>query len=91
MGVSDEAGKAVVATVEAMKASPLAIALVIICIGFMFLNGWVLHEIGVLSQQRNAAEGEMITTLISNLRECSMKGAALDLDIPKKTGDIRNE
>jgi hypothetical protein len=81
MGLGEEAGKALTITVDAMKASPLAIALLIVNLGFMVLLGWVLHEIGVISKERNDQQGEMINTLISTFKECKM-GATSDLKFP---------
>lgn len=45
-GVTEEAGKAAQSTIEALKSTPVVLALVIFNILFMGLATWTAHETG---------------------------------------------
>jgi hypothetical protein len=80
MGVTEEAGKALSSTVEAMKSSPLAIALLFVNIGFLIFVGYVLHVIGTISIDRSKTQNELVMQLVSALAECKATAKALNLD-----------
>jgi hypothetical protein len=63
-----EIGKAVGATVESMKAAPLAVALLIVNAGFIALFGYVLHEIAQKAADRDVREAELLKALITECR-----------------------
>jgi hypothetical protein len=44
MGISEEGGKVITGTVDALKAQPLALALVIINVLFLFGGVWGAHD-----------------------------------------------
>ena len=53
MGVTEEAGRIGTAAVGAMSAQPLAIALLIVNIGFIGFAGYVLGEVAENAASRN--------------------------------------
>jgi len=66
----EEGGKAVHTTIEAMKSTPLAIALLIVNIGFLGFAGFVLGEVAANSSERNKTQMELIMKLVSDIRDC---------------------
>jgi hypothetical protein len=70
MGVGEEAGKAVSATVDAMKSMPLAIALLIVNVGFLAFAAYVLGEVASNAAERNKNQTELISKLVSDIRDC---------------------
>ena len=46
MGVTEEASKTAATVVEALKSTPLVLALVIFNVLYMALTGWAVHEGG---------------------------------------------
>lgn len=96
MGVSDEAGKAVVATVESMKATPLAIALLIVNIGFLVLFAWIFHEVAAGALSRNATQDTLILNMVETLKHCKVEGNlsnsldALMLNVPAEA-EVKND
>ena len=76
MGVAEETGKAVSATVDAMKSMPLAIALLVVNIGFLAFAAYVLGEVASNAAERNKNQTELISKLVSDIRDCRQgKGA----------------
>jgi len=70
MGVTEEAGKAVSTVVDAMKATPTAIALLVINVVFLGFAVYVLGEVAANAQERNKSQTELITKLVSDIRDC---------------------
>jgi Tfp pilus assembly protein PilV len=70
MGVAEEAGKAATATVSAMSSQPLAIALLVINIGFLAFAGYVLGEVAANASERNKSQLELISNLVRDIRDC---------------------
>lgn len=69
MGVTEEAGKVGTAAVGAMASTPLAIALLIVNIGFLAFAGYVLGEVAANAQERNKAQMDLIEKLVHDCRE----------------------
>lgn len=70
MGVTEEVGKVGVATVGAMQGSPLAIALLVVNIGFLGFCGFVLGEVAANAAERNKAQLQLINDLVHDIRDC---------------------
>jgi hypothetical protein len=70
MGVTEEAGKVGTAAVGAMASTPLAIALLLVNVGFLGFAGYVLGEVAEGARTRNATQMELITKLVTDIRDC---------------------
>jgi hypothetical protein len=70
MGVTEEAGKVGAAAVGAMSSQPLAIALLVINIGFLGFAGYVLGEVAANASERNKGQMDLIYKLVSDIRDC---------------------
>jgi hypothetical protein len=70
MNVSEEVGKVAVSTVDAMKSTPLAIALLVVNVGFLGFAAYVLGEVAANAQERNKTQNELITKLVTDIRDC---------------------
>ena len=70
MGLTEEAGKVGTAAVSAMASTPLAIALLIVNIGFLGFAGYVLGEVAQSARLRNETQMELITKLVTDIRDC---------------------
>jgi hypothetical protein len=60
---TEQAAKLATTTVEAMKSVPLAIALLVVNIGFLGFASYVLGEVASNSQERNKLQMELIGQL----------------------------
>lgn len=70
MGVTEEAGRVAVSTVDAMRGSPLAIALLLVNAGFLGLIAYILGEVAGNEGERAKAQAELITKLVTDIRDC---------------------
>jgi hypothetical protein len=70
MGVTEEAGKVGHAAVSAMSSQPLAIALLIINVGFLGFAGYVLGQVAANASERNKTQMELISKLVNDIRDC---------------------
>ena len=70
MGVTEEAGKAVSTVTDAMRSVPLAIALLVVNIGFLAFAAYVLGEVASNAAERNKNQTELISKLVSDIRDC---------------------
>lgn len=70
-GVTEEAGKVASATVEAMKASPLALALLLVNVAFIGFNGYILSAVASNASERNKSQMDLIAKLADDVRDCS--------------------
>jgi hypothetical protein len=70
MGLTEEAGKVGTAAVGAMSAQPLAIALLIVNIGFIGFAGYVLGEVAENAASRNKSQMDLIAQLVGDIRDC---------------------
>lgn len=70
MGVTEEAGKVGHAAVSAMSSQPLAIALLLINVGFLGFAGYVLGQVAANAAERNKTQMELIAKLVGDIRDC---------------------
>jgi hypothetical protein len=70
MNVSAEVGKVASSAVDAMKSTPLAIALLVVNIGFLGFAAYVLGEVAANASERNKSQLELITNLVRDIRDC---------------------
>lgn len=70
MGMSEEAGKVATAAVSSMSGTPLAIALLLVNIGFLAFAGFILGEVAEGAQLRNAGQMDLIKQLVTDIRDC---------------------
>lgn len=70
MGLTEEAGKVATAAVTSMSGTPLAIALLLVNVGFLAFAGFILGEVAQGSQLRNAGQMDLIKQLVTDIRDC---------------------
>ena len=70
MGLTEEAGKVGVAAVTSMSGTPLAIALLLVNVGFLAFAGYILGEVAETSRERNMTQNQLITDLVRDIRDC---------------------
>ena len=70
MGVTEEAGKVGMAAVQSMQGTPLAIALLIVNVGFLGFAGYVLGEVAANAAERNKQQMDLIVKLVTDIRDC---------------------
>ena len=56
-------------TVESMKSTPLAIALLVVNVFFLGFAGYILNRVAENAQERNTSQIELITTLVKDIKE----------------------
>jgi hypothetical protein len=61
--VIKESGEVVVATIEAVKSQPLAVALLVVNMGFLGFASYVLGRVADNAGERNKAQTELIEKL----------------------------
>ena len=66
----EEAGKVATSAIDAMKSTPLAIALLVVNIGFLGFAAYVLGEVAANASERNKTQGELISKLVTDIRDC---------------------
>jgi hypothetical protein len=69
-GPVETVGKVASSTVEAMKSTPLAIALLVVNIGFLGFAAYVLGEVATNASERNKTQMELISKLVTDIRDC---------------------
>ena len=70
MGLTEEAGRVATVTVDAMRSSPLAIALLLVNVGFLAFAGYVLGEVAANASERNKQQMDLISRLVTDIRDC---------------------
>ena len=70
MGLTEEGGKVAAATVSAMSSQPLAIALLVVNIGFLAFAGFVLGKVAENAQERNKTQMDLLGRLADDLATC---------------------
>ena len=70
MGTVEEVGKVATTTVSAMSSQPLALALLVVNIGFLAFAGFVLGKVAVNAQERNKTQMDLIGRLADDLTTC---------------------
>jgi Tfp pilus assembly protein PilV len=66
----DATGKVATSAVEAMKSTPLAIALLIVNVGFLGFAAYILGEVASNAKERNTSQLELISKLVTDIRDC---------------------
>jgi hypothetical protein len=61
-------GKVASETVAAMKSAPLALALLLVNLGFLVFAGYMLGEVAETSRDRNTRQLGLIATLIDKCK-----------------------
>ena len=70
MGLTEEAGKVGIAAVTSMSGTPLAIALLLVNVGFLAFAGFILGEVAEGAQLRNSGQMDLIKQLVTDIRDC---------------------
>ena len=70
MGLTEEAGKVGVAAVTSMAGTPLAIALLLVNVGFLAFAGFLLGEVAESARVRNTVQMDLIKQLVTDIRDC---------------------
>ena len=70
MTVPETAGKVATSAIDAMKLTPLAIALLVVNIGFLGFAAYVLGEVATNASERNKTQMELIMKLVTDIRDC---------------------
>jgi hypothetical protein len=70
MMVIDTTGKVATEALSAMKSTPLAIALLLVNIGFLSFAAYVLGQVAANASERNKTQNELISTLVKDIRDC---------------------
>jgi hypothetical protein len=68
--VVEQDGQVASSTIEAMKSTPLAIALLVVNMAFLGFAAYVLGEVAANASERNKSQLELITNLVRDLRDC---------------------
>jgi Tfp pilus assembly protein PilV len=68
--VTEQVGKVASSAVEAMKSTPLAIALLVVNVGFLGFAAYVLGEVAANASERNKTQMELISKLVTDIRDC---------------------
>jgi hypothetical protein len=66
----EASGKAASAVATAMTGSPLALALLIVNIGFLGFAAYLLGEVAANAAERNKSQTELISKLVGDIRDC---------------------
>lgn len=69
MSIPEEIGKAAASTLDAMKSTPLAIALLVVNVAFLAFATYVLGAVATNAGERNKAQLELITSLVRDCRQ----------------------
>jgi hypothetical protein len=68
--------------VKAMQSQPLALALLIVNVGFLAFAGYVLGEVASNAGERNKSQLELIATLVRDIRDCRQPAKPAWLELP---------
>jgi hypothetical protein len=70
MMVLDTTGKIATSAIDAMKSTPLAMALLVVNVAFLAFAAYVLGEVAANASERNKVQTELITKLVTDIRDC---------------------
>jgi hypothetical protein len=70
MVLGEEGAKVATAAMDAMKSTPLAIALLVVNVGFLGFAAYVLGEVASNASDRNKTQQELIMKLVTDIRDC---------------------
>jgi hypothetical protein len=68
--VTEQVAKVATSTIDAMKSTPLAIALLVVNVGFLGFAAYVLGEVADNGSERNKAQAELVSKLVTDIRDC---------------------
>ena len=87
-GLVEEGGKVASNAVDAMKGTPLGIALLVVNMAFLGFVGYVLGEVAENAKVRNSSQMDLISKLVTDIRDCRQPGGqrlgALEHLLPPK-------
>ena len=69
-----QAAKVATGAIDAMKSTPLAIALLIVNVAFLSFAAYVLGQVATNASERNKSQLELITSLVRDIRDCRQPG-----------------
>lgn len=69
-GPIEEIGKVTSSALDAMKSTPLAVALLIVNIGFLLFTAYILQVIAASSRVRAERQDALILELVKNIQDC---------------------
>jgi hypothetical protein len=70
MTIPEAAAKVAGTAVEAMRSVPLAIALLLVNVGFLAFAAYVLGQVAENAQERNKTQSELIMQLVQDIKNC---------------------
>jgi hypothetical protein len=70
MSMPEQAGKVATGALDAMRSVPLAIALLIVNIGFLIFFAYIARSVASNSQERNKTQMDLIEKLVTDIRDC---------------------
>jgi hypothetical protein len=70
MSPSEVTGKVASTAIDAMKSTPLAIALLVVNIGFLSFAAYILGQVAANAAERNKTQTELIEKLVTDIRDC---------------------
>jgi Tfp pilus assembly protein PilV len=79
MGATEAAGKVATSAIDAMKSTPLAIALLIVNVGFLGFAAYILGEVAANASERNKAQLELISRLVTDIRDCRQPRTSMEM------------
>jgi hypothetical protein len=68
-GIPEEAGKVAAGAIEAMKSTPLAIALLVVNVVFLAFAAYMISEISSNAQAREKTQSDLIAKLVTECRQ----------------------
>jgi len=70
MGITEEGGKIATSAIDSMRGTPLGVALLVVNLAFLAFVAYVLGEISENSKSRNQTQMELISRLVTDIRDC---------------------
>jgi hypothetical protein len=68
--VAKQAGKVASSTIDAMKATPILLAAMIIIMGSLVFAAYLLGEVAAQAGERNKTQLALIEKLVTDIRDC---------------------
>jgi hypothetical protein len=90
MSPIETTGKVAASTIDAMKSTPLALALLVVNVGFLGFAAYVLGEVAANASERNKTQSELISKLVTDIRDCRQgpRPSALWHLLPRGSHDL---
>jgi hypothetical protein len=70
MNFTEQGARVASTALDAMKSTPLAIALLVVNVGFLGFAAYVLGEVAANASERNKTQMELIVNLVKDIRDC---------------------